>query len=108
MVVFPEGVEDVPQYRILSLRVDGQEKASALAQRISNRYPNVSLVDTASIIETVTKILGTIEQAITFLSLFLLGSGLLVFASAVVGSTESRLYLRRRAVKNPGRCVVRQ
>jgi putative ABC transport system permease protein len=92
IVVFPEGVlEAVPQYRVLSLRVEGQEKASALAQRISASYPNVSLVDTASIIETVTKILHTIEQAISFLSLFLLGSGVLVFASSVIGSAQPRL-----------------
>ncbi|GAB4329453.1 MAG: ABC transporter permease [Flammeovirgaceae bacterium] len=92
MIIFPEGVlENAPQFHILTGRANNQEIASQLQRKIFKSYPNVSVLDLATAIESVQKILDKVNFAIRFMAMFSILTGFLVLASAASVSKFQRI-----------------
>jgi putative ABC transport system permease protein len=91
-VVFPEGVlETAPQSYALAARTDSAELSARLQRAVVENFPNVSIIDLTIVLDTLDSILGKVSDAIRFVALFTILTGLAVLASAVMSSRAQRL-----------------
>ncbi|TMA12819.1 MAG: FtsX-like permease family protein [Deltaproteobacteria bacterium] len=91
-VVFPAGVlENAPQFYALVTRTDSSQLSARLQRAIVESFPSVSMIDLTLVLNTLDSILGRVSDAIRFLSLFTILTGLAVLASAVLSSRSQRL-----------------
>jgi putative ABC transport system permease protein len=91
-VVFPEGVlETAPQSYALAARTDSAELSARLQRAVVDDFPNVSMIDLTIVLDTLDSILGKVSDAIRFVALFTILTGLAVLASAVMSSRAQRL-----------------
>jgi putative ABC transport system permease protein len=91
-VVFEPGVlESAPQSVVLVTHVP-DERARAEAQRdIVTDYPNISLVDVATIQVALERIIGNAILAIRFMAVFSVAAGIVVLIGAVSASRFQRV-----------------
>jgi len=91
-ILFPPGVlEDAPQFIAMVTRAGGATGAAALQEQLIHSFPNVSLVDLSLLIETLDRILDRVAVVLRFLGAFVVATGLLVLASALLTSRPQRL-----------------
>jgi len=91
-VVFPEGVlESAPQFYALVTRADSPEISASLQRAAVEKFPNVSVIDLTLVLNTLDSILGRVSDAVRFIALFTILTGLTVLASAVLSSRAQRL-----------------
>jgi putative ABC transport system permease protein len=91
-VVFPEGtLENAPQFYALVTRAESAERSARLQRAVVENFPNVSMIDLTVVLDTLDSILGRISDAIRFIALFTILTGLSVLASAVMSSRAERL-----------------
>lgn len=91
-VVFPKGVlESAPQFYALVTRADTSELSGRLQRAVVEKFPNVSIIDLSLVLATVDAVLSRVAQAIRFMALFTILTGLVVVAGAVVSSRSQRL-----------------
>ena len=92
LVVFPAGVlEPAPKvWSLVSRTVDAAQSAELQAV-LSERYPNVSTIDLALILDTVEQLIAKISTAINFLGLFCLVTGLVVLVASLYTSKYQRM-----------------
>jgi putative ABC transport system permease protein len=91
-VVFPEGVlENAPQFYALVTRTDSSQLSARLQRAVVESFPSVSMIDLTLVLNTLESILGRVSDAIRFLSLFIILTGLAVLASAILSSRSQRL-----------------
>jgi len=91
-VVFPEGVlENAPQFYAVVTRADSSGASASLQRAVVQRFPNVSVIDLALVLNTLDAILGRVSDAIRFVALFTILTGFAVLASAVLSSRSQRL-----------------
>ena len=90
--VFPAGVlESAPQFYAIVTRADSSQVSADVQRRVVERFPNVSMVDLALVLNTLDSILGRVSSAIRFVALFTILTGLAVLISAVLSSRTQRL-----------------
>ncbi len=90
--LFPTGVlEDAPQFYLLYTRVTSTAQSSRFQQELVQQYPNISVVDFAAILATVSELVDRIALVIQFLASFSLLAGVLVLLAAILGSQDQRL-----------------
>jgi putative ABC transport system permease protein len=91
-VVFPQGVlEGAPEFDIMVTRV-GSPAASAAVQRDAVReYPTISALDFALVVTTIKGIVDKASAAVKFLSIFTVGTGLMVVAAAILTGRYERV-----------------
>ncbi|HEV2095712.1 MAG TPA: FtsX-like permease family protein [Chthoniobacterales bacterium] len=83
-VVFPVGVlEQAPAFHVLVSRVADAAESARLQNAVVAQFPNVSAIDLSSVIQTVDSILTKVALVIRVLSLFTLGTGVIVLASTI-------------------------
>ena len=83
-IVFPTGViEDAPTFDILVSRATTSAQSAGIQSTIVKKFPNVSAVDLSLIAGTIRDIISKATTAVRVLSLFTIGTGLLVLISAV-------------------------
>lgn len=83
-VVFPTGaIEDAPTFEILVSRATTSAQSAKIQAAIVKQFPNVSAVDLSLIAGTIRDIIAKATTAVRVLSLFTIGTGLLVLISAV-------------------------
>ena len=83
-VVFPTGaIEDAPAFEILVSRTTTNAASAKIQAAMVRRFPNVSAVDLSLIAGTIRDIISKATTAVRVLSLFTIGTGLLVLVSAV-------------------------
>ena len=102
-VVFPAGVlEDAPQFYVMVLKTGSNEESARLQQTVVQRFPNVSAIDLALIVNMIDTILSKVAFVVRFMALFSIFTGLVVLAGAVVTGRYQRI---RESVlaSNPGR-----
>ena len=91
-VVFPTGVlEAAPTFNVLVTRapnatVSGQTQADVVRQ-----FPTVSAIDLSLIVATVKGIIDKATAAVRLLSVFTVGTGLLVLAAAILTGRYERV-----------------
>ena len=91
-VVFPEGVlEEAPQFFALVARTDSTHVSASLQRAVIERFPNVSAVDLTLVINTLESILNRVSEAIRFIALLIVATGMAVLASAILSSRAQRL-----------------
>ncbi|HEU4341521.1 MAG TPA: FtsX-like permease family protein, partial [Candidatus Binatia bacterium] len=91
-VVFPEGVlEEAPQFYAMVARTESNRLSANVQRAVVERFPNVSVIDLTLVIDTLEAILGRVSDAIRFVALFIVVTGLAVLASAILSSRQQRL-----------------
>jgi len=91
-VLFPAGVlEAAPQFHVIVTRAPSSAQSAALQQAMVRRFPNVSGIDLALILNTVDAVLNKVSFVIRFMALFSIMTGLLVLAGAVITSRYQRI-----------------
>jgi putative ABC transport system permease protein len=91
-IVFPEGVlENAPQFYAVVARAASDDVSANLQRAMVERFPNVSVIDLALVLNTLDSILGRVSDAIRFVALFTILTGFAVLASAVLSSRSQRL-----------------
>ena len=91
-VVFPTGVlENAPRFHVLVSRVPSAAASAKLQNAVVAKFPNVSAIDLTSVIQTVDSILSKVALVIRIMSLFTVGTGIVVLASTVWSGRYQRL-----------------
>ncbi|HEY5037188.1 MAG TPA: FtsX-like permease family protein, partial [Chthoniobacterales bacterium] len=91
-VVFPTGVlEKAPTFNVLVSRVPTPAASARLQNAVVAEFPNVSAIDLTSVIQTVDAILSKVALVIRIMSLFVVGTGLIVLASTIWSGRYQRL-----------------
>ena len=91
-VVFPEGVlESAPQFYAIAARAETKQASAQLQRAVVEKFANVSVIDLSVILSTLNSILSRVSQAMRFIALFTILTGLAVLVSAVLGSRTQRL-----------------
>ena len=91
-VVFPAGVlEEAPAFNILVTRAPDPAASGQLQADVVGRYPGVSAIDLHLVVETVQGIVDKATTAVRFLSIFTVGTGLLVLAAAIFTGRYERV-----------------
>jgi putative ABC transport system permease protein len=91
-IVFPTGVlEHAPTFNVLVSRVPTPAASARLQNAVVAKFPNVSALDLTSVIQTVDAILGKVALVIRLMSLFTVGTGLVVLGSTIWSGRYQRL-----------------
>jgi putative ABC transport system permease protein len=91
-IVFPTGVlEHAPKFNVLVSRVPTPAASARLQNAVVAKFPNVSALDLTSVIQTVDAILGRVALVIRIMSLFTVGTGLIVLGSTIWSGRYQRL-----------------
>ena len=91
-VVFPAGVlEDAPQFYVMVVKTTGNEESARLQQTVVQRFPNVSAIDLALVVNMIDTILSKVAFVVRFMALFSIFTGLVVLAGAVVTGRYQRI-----------------
>jgi putative ABC transport system permease protein len=80
---------DAPASFITSFRLP--EAQTAFASRLSQRYPNMTVVDMTAMLRQVQGMMEQVIRAVQFVFLFALGAGLLVLYSALLATQDERM-----------------
>jgi putative ABC transport system permease protein len=91
-VVFPTGVlENAPTFNVLVSRVPTPAASARLQNAVVAKFPNVSALDLTAVIQTVDSILSKVAMVIRIMSLFTVGTGLIVLGSTIWSGRYQRL-----------------
>ena len=91
-IVFPAGVlEQAPGFNVLVSRVPTPEDSARLQNVVVAKFPNVSALDLTAVIQTVDAILTKVALVIRIMTLFTVGTGLIVLASTIWSGRYQRL-----------------
>ncbi|MGE9290642.1 MAG: ABC transporter permease [Puniceicoccales bacterium] len=91
-MVFPEGVlEGAPGFHVATTRIPDDGSSGALQRVLARQYPNVSAIDLTLILEMVREMLGRVSQAVEFLAIFTLISGVSILVGALLHGREQRM-----------------
>ena len=91
-MVFPTGVlENAPTFNVLVSRVPTPAASARLQNATVAKFPNVSALDLTSVIQTVDSILTKVALVIRIMSLFTVGTGLIVLGSTIWSGRYQRL-----------------
>jgi putative ABC transport system permease protein len=91
-IVFPAGaLEKAPTFHVLVSRVPSPSASARLQNAVVAKFPNVSALDLTSVIQTVDAILSKVALVIRIMSLFTVGTGLIVLASTIWSGRYQRL-----------------
>lgn len=84
-LVFPSKVlREAPGTHILTARVESREHSARMQGTVIKKFPNVSVIDLALVLDTIDSILNKIGFVIRFMALFTLITGLIVLVAAIM------------------------
>lgn len=90
--VFQPGVlETVPATWVVLTRIPDPRARAALQRDLVERFPSVSAVDLSRIEAAVRQVVGTVAEAVRFMTLFSVMAGLLILVAAIWASRRQRL-----------------
>ena len=87
----PGALEEAPQTLLAFTRVESVERRARLQTELVRAHPNVSVLDLATVQETLDRILGTISRAIAALAAFAVVGGLIVLVGTLATSRYQRV-----------------
>ena len=91
-IVFPTGVlENAPTFNVLVSRVPTPAASARLQNAVVAKFPNVSALDLTAVIQTVDSILSKVALVIRIMSLFTVGTGVIVLGSTIWSGRYQRL-----------------
>ena len=94
MVLFrPGALENAPQMLVAPVNGPPREPERSRFQRaLLDRYPNVSVIDVAEVVSTLSRILNNVTLAVTFLGGFVLLCGVLILVGSIAMTKFQRVY----------------
>ncbi len=91
-IVFPTGVlENAPQFQVLVTKSPDIATTAAYRKTVVKAFPNVSVVDLASILSSLNEILDKVSYVIKFMAAFSILTGLIVLISSLLLSKFQRI-----------------
>ena len=91
-VVFPEGVlEGAPKTFLAALHAGSAEQSARVQRAVVDKFPNVTAIDLALVVETLDGIFSKVAFAIQFMALFTVATGLIVLAGAILMGRHQRI-----------------
>ncbi len=91
-VVFPAGVlEGAPKTFLAALHAESPEQSGRVQRAVVDRFPNVTAIDLALVVETLDGIFSKVAFAIQFMALFTVATGLIVLAGAIFMGRHQRI-----------------
>lgn len=91
-IVFPNGVlETAPQFQVLVTKAPDNAAMTKYRGDVVKAFPNVSVVDLTTILQSVNQIVGKISFIIRFMAIFSLLTGLIVLVSSLMLSKYQRM-----------------
>jgi putative ABC transport system permease protein len=91
-IVFPTGVlEEAPQFQVLVTKTPDNTTMAKYRGEVVKAFPNVSVVDLTTILQSVNSILKKVSFIIQFMAIFSLLTGLIVLISSLTLSKYQRL-----------------
>ena len=92
LVLFPSGVlEDAPKFHVLVARSPSVEVTANFRNEVVKLFPNVSVIDLSTILDSVNEILNKVSYIIQFMALFSIITGLIVLLSSLLLSKYQRI-----------------
>ncbi|MDR7132207.1 putative ABC transport system permease protein [Algoriphagus sp. 4150] len=92
LVLFPEGVLDLaPKFHVLITKTKNDREAADVQSEIVREFPNISIINLGTIVETLEEILGKISFVIQFMAFFSIATGILVLISSLIISKYQRM-----------------
>jgi putative ABC transport system permease protein len=94
MVLFRPGVlESAPQMLIAPINGPTAEPERSHFQRaLLDQYPNISVIDVAEVVGTISRILNNVTLAVSFLGGFVLLCGVLILVGSIAMTKFQRIY----------------
>lgn len=91
-VVFPPSVlEEAPQFTVMLAKTDTVERTAAVQRALREQFPTVSTVDLRMVLETLNSYFDKVALALKFMALFVVLTGLMILAGALVSGRQERL-----------------
>jgi putative ABC transport system permease protein len=91
-VVFPEGVlEDAPKTFVAAMKTASPDASARVQQALVERFPNVTAIDLALVVETLDSLFGKVAFAVQFMALFTVATGLVVLAGSILSGRHQRI-----------------
>jgi len=92
LVLFPDGVlELAPKFHVLITKSKNDRQAADVQVQIVREFPNISIINLGTIVETLEEILGKISFVIQFMAFFSIATGILVLISSLIISKYQRM-----------------
>jgi putative ABC transport system permease protein len=92
LVLFPDKVlNNAPQFHVILTKTKDDRQAANLQSGIVREYPNISMINLATVVETLEDLLGKISFVIQFMAMFSIVTGILVLISSLILSKYQRL-----------------
>ena len=92
LILFPTGVlEQAPQFHVLVTKTPQPQMTASFRGEVVKAFPNVSVLDLSSILESVSEILNKISYILQFMALFSILTGLIVLFSSLLLSKYQRI-----------------
>ena len=92
LVLFPNGVlEQAPKFHVIITKTKNDREAADVQSEIVREFPNISIINLGTIVETLEDILGKISFVIQFMAFFSIATGLLVLISSLIISKYQRM-----------------
>jgi putative ABC transport system permease protein len=91
LVFAPGTLENAPQTRLAAVYLP-QAEEDALAQAVTERFPNISAIHVREALAAVDRIIGMIGNAVRLTALVTVGAGALVLGGAVAAGHRRRAY----------------
>ena len=94
MVLFrPGALESAPQMLIAPINGPTDEPQRSRFQRaLLDQYPNISVIDVAEVVSTLSRILNNVTLAVSFLGGFVLLCGVLILVGSIAMTKFQRVY----------------
>ena len=94
LVLFrPGALDDAPQ--MLIAPINGPKDAgenSRFQRRMLDKYPNISIIDVADVVRSISRILSNVTLAVSFIGGFVLLSGVLILVGSIAMTKFQRIY----------------
>jgi putative ABC transport system permease protein len=92
LVLFPDNVlTNAPKFHVLITKTSNDREAADLQAEVVRKYPNISVINLGTIVETLEEILGKISFVIQFMAFFSIATGILVLISSLIISKYQRM-----------------
>ncbi len=90
VVTTPKLLDGFPTSYVTSFHLPDAE--AAFVNRLSQRFPNMTVVDTSAILRQVNAMMDQVIRAVQFVFLFALGAGVLVLYAALLATRDERVH----------------
>ncbi|CAN5401824.1 ABC transporter permease [soil metagenome] len=91
-VVFPPGsLDGAPLFYVAAVHAPVPEVSASIQGAVVKAYPTVSVIDFATILQTIRLVLEKVSQVVRVMGLFIIASGLVVFVATLLTGRTQRM-----------------